>query len=211
MKKLLLLLVSLLLLFSLCACPAPRESYTVKEGWRTFKVDPEACTISFKTDTYKYDISGNGLEYEITITYPDGSVYCEGRKETFPVDYRLKGRSKSGPETYISGDILCKVLEYEIPTPDWENLGSKNVVSISQTGHGAVCVFEPFEFYEDEYGIYYFNRYGSPITVTYLDGTTENVISAFNAGRVTLIDLQKFGINYGLDPISDYWPISDKD
>ena len=210
MKKMLLLLVSMLLLISLCACSKPKEPYTVKEGWRTFEIDPEACTISFKTDTYKYDISGNGLEYEITITYPDGSVYCEGRKETFPVDYRLKGRSsKPGSEIYISGDILCKVLEKEIPTPNWDNLGSKNVLSISQTDHGAFCAIEPF--YEDEYGIYYFPYRPDShfITVTYLDGTTENIIPAFDAGRVTLIDLQKFGIKYGLDPISDYWPISD--
>ncbi len=213
MKKMLIFLVSMPLLFSLCACSKSKEPYTVKEGWRTFEIDPEACTISFKTDSYKYDISGNGLEYEITITYPDGSAYYESHKENFPDNYRIKGRSNDYDATrYVSGDILCKALEDELPEPpDWENTGSSHIASIRQEGRSAMCAIEPF--YEDEYAIYYFPYYGNShyITVTYLDGKTENIIPALEAGRVTVVDLKRFGIDYGIDDKMDYWPMPDNE
>ena len=213
MKKMLILLVSMSLLISLCACSKSREPYTVKEGWRTFEIDPEAGTISHKTDTYQYDISGDGSEYTITITYPDGSAYFESHKESFPDNCRIKGRSSDYGDTfYVSGDILCKVLENELPVPSfWKDTGSSNIVSIQQEGKSVLCAIEPF--YEDEYAIYYFPYYGDSqfITVTYLDGKTENIIPALEAGRVTIVDLKRFGIDYGIDLKMDYWPMPDNE
>lgn len=213
MKKMLILLVSMLLLISLCACSESIEPYTVKEGWRTFEIDREAGTISHKKDTYRYDISGDGNEYTLTITYPDGSAYYESHKESFPDNYRIKGCSTDYDATrYVSGDILCRALKDELPKPSyWENTGSSHIAYIRQDGQSALCAIEPF--YEDEYAIYYFPYYGNSqlITVTYWNGMTENIIPALESGRVTIVDLKRFGIDYNIDDKMDYWPMPDNE
>lgn len=53
------------------------------------------------------------------------------------------------------------------------------------------------KFYEDQKNEYYFNVIKSQyITVTYNNGTTEDIVTAINAGRATLKDLDEFGIKY---------------
>ena len=76
------------------------------------------------------------------------------------------------------------------------NSDKSNIVSIRQEGGADLCAIEPF--YEDENYIYSFPYYGDSnfITVTYLDGSTENIIPALESGRVTIADLDRFGIKY---------------
>ncbi len=53
------------------------------------------------------------------------------------------------------------------------------------------------KFYEDEKYEYYFGVIKSQyVKVTYSDGTTENIVTALNAGRVTVEALDAFGIEY---------------
>ena len=53
------------------------------------------------------------------------------------------------------------------------------------------------EFFEDENTVYYFPTLRSDvITVTYLNGDSESLRSALNAGRVTVADLDRFHIAY---------------
>lgn len=117
MKKMFLLLVSMLLLFSLCACSEANEPYTVKEGWRTFEIDPEACTISHKEDTYQYDISEEISSYTVTITYPDGSTYYETHREHNSGQTSITSGHSDGYDKYRydDGALLCDALEDELP------------------------------------------------------------------------------------------------
>lgn len=60
-----------------------------------------------------------------------------------------------------------------------------------------VCAEATELFYEDETTYYWFNVIKSQyIIVTYSDGETDDVKTAFNAGRITIADLDRFGIEY---------------
>ena len=87
--------------------------------------------------------------------------------------------------------------------------GKPIVVSIRQEGRSSLCAIEPF--YEDENYIYSFPYYGDSnfITVTYLDGSTENIIPALESGRVSIKDLDRFGIKYYAEEKQKYWPLLD--
>ena len=142
MKKLLLLLVSVVLLLSLCACSEANEPYTVKEGWRTLEINPGACTISDETNIYEYTISGDSPSYSITITYPDGSTYYESYRESSSGTTSVTaGWSDDYSEyRYVKGSILCDVLKDELPHPTRFAL---NFWAILIIGLGAVDVVNP--------------------------------------------------------------------
>ena len=56
-------------------------------------------------------------------------------------------------------------------------------------------------FYEDETNRYYFNVIKSHyIMVVYNDGNSEDIVTALNAGRATIADLNEFGIEYHIEP-----------
>ena len=56
-------------------------------------------------------------------------------------------------------------------------------------------------FYEDETTKYYFNVIKSQyIVVTYNNANSEDIVTALNAGRATIADLDEFGIEYHTEP-----------
>lgn len=56
-------------------------------------------------------------------------------------------------------------------------------------------------FYYDEENIYYFPTMRSMyIIVTYLNGDSEDIVTALKAGRATIADLDRFGIEYKTKP-----------
>lgn len=57
------------------------------------------------------------------------------------------------------------------------------------------------KFWEDETNEYYFSVIKSQhVVVTYNDGSSEDIVTALNAGRVTMADLDKFEIEYRIEP-----------
>ena len=57
------------------------------------------------------------------------------------------------------------------------------------------------KFYEDESNEYYFSVIKSQyVVVTYNDGSSEDIVTALNAGKVTMADLDKFDIEYHIKP-----------
>ena len=145
MKKLLLLLVSVVLLLSLCACSVANEPYTVKEGWRTLEINPGAGTITHKEDVFHYDISGNPYGYTVTFTYPDGSTYFVKHEERNSGAYRTSGHSEDYDSMrYVSGPTLYDVLEDELPEPLFPGnpaLGFLKILS------GVLCLIFPRIFW----------------------------------------------------------------
>lgn len=64
-----------------------------------------------------------------------------------------------------------------------------------------ICAEAEEMFYEDENNEYYFNVIKSHyIMVTYNNGNSEDIVSALNAGRITISDLDEFGIEYHTQP-----------
>lgn len=57
------------------------------------------------------------------------------------------------------------------------------------------------KIYTDENNEYFLGGlYGQHIIVHYTDGTQEDIVTALNAGRATITDLDKFGIRYWAEP-----------
>jgi hypothetical protein len=73
-KRLCILLLSLLLLMSLWAC-APIPEYTVELDQKTYTVNTQNKTISDGTYTYRYEYSGTKQSYTFTVNYPNRIVY----------------------------------------------------------------------------------------------------------------------------------------
>ena len=64
-----------------------------------------------------------------------------------------------------------------------------------QEGLAFAAVLEPF--YENENAVYSFPYPISHfVIVTYLNGESEDIVTALEAGRVTIADLDRFGIKY---------------
>ena len=77
--------------------------------------------------------------------------------------------------------------------------GSPVIISIRQEDIGSEQAIEIF--YEDENAKYYFPTPRSNfIIVTYLNGDSEDILTALEAGRATIADLDRFGIEYYTEP-----------
>ena len=64
-----------------------------------------------------------------------------------------------------------------------------------------VCAEAEELFYEDETNRYYFNVIKSHyIMVTYNNANSEDIVTALNAERATIADLDEFGIEYYTEP-----------
>lgn len=78
--------------------------------------------------------------------------------------------------------------------------GKSVIVSIRYDNDNVELAAEE-AFYQDENYVYFFPTIRSGyITVTYLNADSENILSALEAGRVTIADLDRFHIAYYAKP-----------
>ena len=97
------------------------------------------------------------------------------------------------------------VKEAEETTVDWSEIpgGKRFIVEIRDMTEEEQldCVDSSELFYEDETTKYYFNVIKSQyIWVVFNNGNGEDIVTALNAGRATITDLDKFGIEYYTEP-----------
>ena len=90
-------------------------------------------------------------------------------------------------------------------TIDWSEIpgGKRFIIQIRDRAaeEQLPCTEAEELFYEDESAKYYFNVIKSRyIEVTYNNGNSEDIITALNAGRATIADLDEFGIEYHTEP-----------
>lgn len=90
-------------------------------------------------------------------------------------------------------------------TVDWSEIpgGKRFIIEIRDIAEEEqLDCAEAFElFYEDETNRYYFNVVKSQyIFVTYNNSNSEDIVTALNAGRATIADLDEFGIEYHTEP-----------
>ena len=77
--------------------------------------------------------------------------------------------------------------------------GGSIIISIRYDGTIELPAEE--EFYQDDNNVYYFPAVRSSRTiVTYLNGDSEDIVTALEAGRATIADLDRFGIKYFAKP-----------
>ena len=103
-----------------------------------------------------------------------------------------------------------------IATENNENTSTETTEDLSEIPGGTRFIieirdrteYEPLEcaeatelFYEDETTYYWFNVIKSHyIMVTYNNGNSEDIVTALNAGRATIADLDEFDIEYHTEP-----------
>ena len=126
----------------------------------------------------------------------------------------LAGCSKADMETEAitpTGNI-----ENTTATENSENTSTETTEDLSEIPGGTRFIieirdrteYEPLEcaeatelFYEDETTYYWFNVIKSHyIMVTYNNGNSEDIVTALNAGRATIADLDEFDIEYHTEP-----------
>lgn len=155
-----------------------------------FALSLAGCRASLRSDPT--DVGGQGAQLEGTRetvglpVEPDPVVTTPGETvgTLVPVD----------PVTTLPSEEILAPVEGK----------TSAVVRIENTAAGRDDLFfaQALEvIYEDEDNEYYFNCIMSPhIIVHYADGTQENVKAALAAGRITLEDLDNFGVGYMTRP-----------
>ena len=107
-------------------------------------------------------------------------------------------------------------IENTIATENNENISTETTEDLSEIPGGTRFIIEIRDrteeeqltcaeaeelFYEDETTEYYFNVIKSQyIMVVYNNGNSEDIVTALNAGRATIADLDEFGIEYHTEP-----------
>lgn len=107
-KVLTVVLLSLSLLLTACGAPKP-ENILGRDGV-FYTVDPVEMTVTGGAYAYPYQVGGDS----ITITYPNGSTYTEGRRG---ITVTVGWSNDYDPKAYTDGEILAEVL--------WEALDAK--------------------------------------------------------------------------------------
>ena len=140
--------------------------------------------VFFEDDLNRY-IFPNIISHHVIVTYSDGS--------SEPIIEALKAGRAS------IGDLDRFGINYSA-----ENKTSGPAVLISITDEtGERPLEDAVEyFYEDLAYRYYFSNIKSEhIIVRYSDGTAESVVTALQDRRITISDLDRFGIEYFKDPL----------
>ena len=112
MKKIILLLMSIVMMISVCACSSDVDTtYTVTKNGTDYVVDAENCTIFDDENVYQYTFSKSSSGYNVKITYPDGSFYSYNKEISGSISTGSGSWSDDyDEERYIDGQILCDLL-----------------------------------------------------------------------------------------------------
>jgi len=117
---------------------------------------------------------------EIEVTTPTGNIEettDTENNENISTETTIDWSEIPGGKRFII-QIRDRTVEEQLPCADAEEL-----------------------FYEDETAKYYFNVIKSQyIEVIYNNGNSEDIVTALNAGRATIADLDEFGIEYHTEP-----------
>lgn len=112
MKRLCMISILLLLSLSLLACTAQQTTYTITKNGIEFQVDRAEQTISDGDNIYSYTFSGDSSNFEVTITYPNGSSYWLSQSGGMG----LSGWSSDYVEdAYVSGETLVDIVRETAP------------------------------------------------------------------------------------------------
>ena len=172
MKKCFFIISIVILIFALCSCtPAPTK-YTVDKNGVTYEINKENKTISDGSNIFKYEFEGNESDYEVNITYPDGSTYW----------WDMSGVMGNGgwsdgydPDKYVDGDVLTNILLEDAPKAT-KHSGGSIIAIILLIALGIFNVAVPHAAWYLEYGWRYkdaepsdfalgLNRFGGVVAI----------------------------------------------
>lgn len=150
-------------------------------------VDVQPChEVIYEDEDYYYTLGNLESQYYI-VTHANG--------ETQNIKEALAEGNITLADLDAYGVHYCKT---EKNPADSE---SKEVERITDNSSGRIVLTVEERFYEDYSHIYRFgNSVSQYITVTYTDGTEQNVKDALRDGHITVADLDRFGISYLAEP-----------
>ena len=103
--------------------------------------------------------------------------------------------------TCVFGLVSCAQKKQETAGNSGKDFGEVVDISDWAEAEGLECVKEEEMFYEDESTEYYFSEVRSPhVLVSYRNDYIETVVTALEEGRITIADLDKYGIEYYTKP-----------
>ena len=142
MKNFMIFLLAALLTVGLCACSPAENSATYTVG--EYVVDQENGTISDGIYTYHYTFSGDASGYSIHIIYPDGSTYSWHKQTSNGWGFGSGGWSDDyDPDRYVSGDVLCDILEAGAPQAKKQANPGQALLGIVLVGIGLFSIVSP--------------------------------------------------------------------
>jgi len=186
----------------------PIPLYTGMPIWNTYFCDltgdgsPELCsTISL----------GSGMidNRIIIYDYANGASYNLQDRGVF--DYTLR-QNESDSQLYVDkkshmGSGLLNtgqlVFENESIQVLWQNMPTDSIQEIVDPTDDSNFAYDTAaeKIYEDENNKYFLSGlYSQYVIVHYTDGVQEDIVTALNAGRAAIADLDKFGIRYWAEP-----------
>ncbi len=187
--KLLRILTVVLFLVCLVSCGRMEDGLTVADI--AYVKDPDIVIrpcheVIYEDEDYFYTLGNLESQYYI-VTYANGETQ------------NIKEALAEGRITLADLDVYG--VHYGKTEKNPADSESKVVERITDHSDGQVVLTVEERFYEDYSHIY---RFGCPIsqyiTVTYTDGTEQNVKDALLDGHITVADLDRFGISYFAEP-----------
>ncbi len=180
------------------------------------------CLVSCRGEVEEHQLGGSAYVWDIAyvkdpdidirpcheVIYEDEDYYyILGSLESqyYIVTY-ANGETQNIKEALAEGNITLADLDaygvhYGKTEKNPAGSESKEIERITDHSGGQVVLTVEERFYEDYSHIYHFgNAVSQYITVTYTDGTEQNVKDALRGGHITVADLDRFGISYFAEP-----------
>jgi len=185
--------------------------YTGMPIWNTYFCDltgdghPELCS--------SLSMGSGIIDNRIIIyDYANGASYSLQDRGTF--DYTLRQDEKDGQlyvdkNAYRGGELLSTgilVFKDECIQIFGEDIPTVTIGEITDPTDDPNFSYDTAveKIYEDEDNEYFLSGlYSQSVIVHYTDGMHEDIVTALNAGRATIADLDKFGIQYWAEPKAD--------
>ena len=175
-------------------CKYLLENVSYSQNYKSYYIDRENQLIGLGITNHNY-----GMERYILLHF-DGYNLVELVNTKLSGDNELKRGVYIDGFMYLFGKGEFKVIDVYNQTPEnTQTEYTESVAEIVDTTKGQnITLASALEmFYEDAENEYYFGAILSHyIKVLYKDGSSEDVKTAINAGRITLKDLERFDIGY---------------
>ena len=210
MKKLIALVLALVCVLGMVGCNNRSMNYIISN-------EPSITGIVKETNENAMLIENDDGEYWVSLNVENKDsmtsfniddevvVYYDGNvAESYPMQINtVYAITLKTPADRTEGEKYDKTSAE--PTEDMSEIpgGTRFIIEIrDRTEEEQLTCAEAEElFYEDEATKYYFNVIKSQyIMVTYNNANSEDIVTALNAGRATIADLDKFGIEYHTEP-----------
>ena len=201
MKRVWGLVLALVCVFSLAGCsPAPGE----EEKWDLIPMVMVDGILYLDTEHTNTEQRKCGTpDGEITSQVDGSEKPAADGQSNFGTGYGYQYGAREGTiEIYMNEKwriFATEEVRQAIQFPEWDVPAITNIVDRTETeGLPTDTAFE--KFHEDGDREYYFSTIKSHyILVTYEDGGSEDIVTALEAGRASIADLDAFGIAYSVE------------